>query len=154
MKIRVKLTLQFFVVVATILILSMYFVYSRFQDITSKEYYNNLKTKAHMTAEMALHKGDLHKLEDISLSKENSEQPISDNVIIFNEKYEKVFTFIENKVFLFHLISFLIPSGNFLITMKISIIMVFLIHPHPVLIIMLWLLLFLVPRSSWIFARL
>ena len=93
MKIRVKLTLQFFVVVATILILSMYFVYNRFQDITSKEYYNNLKTKAHMTAEMALHKGDLHKLEDISLSTENSEQPISDNVIIFNEKFEKVFTF-------------------------------------------------------------
>ncbi|MCO6460870.1 MAG: HAMP domain-containing histidine kinase [Saprospiraceae bacterium] len=93
MKIRVKLTLQFFVVVATILILSMYFVYNRFQEITVREYYNNLKTKAHMTAEMVLHKGDLKKLEDITPAAANSSLPISDNVIIFNSKFEKVFTF-------------------------------------------------------------
>ena len=99
MKIRVKLTLQYFVVVATILILSMFFVYRRFQDITYNEYYNNLKTKAHMTAEMVLHKGDLDKLEDITPHKDSENLPMSDNVIIFNNNYEKVFTFNRKSAF-------------------------------------------------------
>ena len=47
----------------------MYFVYSRFQDITLKNITTTWRQRR-MTAEMALHKGDLHKLEDISLSKE------------------------------------------------------------------------------------
>ena len=93
MKIRVKLTLQFFLVVATILIFSMFFVYSRFKRITDNEYYNNLKTKAHMTAEMVLHDGDLEKIEDITPQNDKEGLPISDNVIIFNSKNEKVFSF-------------------------------------------------------------
>jgi len=96
MKIRVRLTLQFFFVVATILFLTMYFVYKRFEDMTTMEYYNNLKTKAHMTAEMVLHNGDLEKIEDINPRKSNEGLPISDNVIIFNNKFEKVFSFNRN----------------------------------------------------------
>ncbi len=100
MKIRVKLTLQYFVVVATILILSMFFVYRRFQDITNNEYYNNLKTKANMTAEMVLHKGDLDKLEDITPHKDSENLPMSDNVIIYNNKQERVFTFNRKSTFM------------------------------------------------------
>jgi len=97
MKIRIRLTLQFFLVVATILIFSMLFVYSRFKRITDNEYYNNLKTKAHMTAEMVLHEGDLEKIEDITPQKGTEGLPISDNVIIFNSKNEKVFSFNRNR---------------------------------------------------------
>ncbi|MBP7539727.1 MAG: HAMP domain-containing histidine kinase [Saprospiraceae bacterium] len=97
MKIRVKLTLQFFLVVATILIFSMFFVYSRFKRITDNEYYNNLKTKAHMTAEMVLHDGDLEKIEDITPQNDKEGLPISDKVIIFNSKNEKVFSFNRNR---------------------------------------------------------
>ncbi len=96
MKIRLRLTIQFFLVVATILVFSMYFVYSRFKRITDNEHYNNLKTKAHMTAEMVLHDGDLDKIEDITPQTDREGLPISDNVIIFNSKYEKVFTFNRN----------------------------------------------------------
>jgi len=96
MKIRIRLTLQFFIVVATILIFSMFFVYNRFKRITDNEYYNNLKTKAHMTAEMVLHDGDLDKIEDITPQNDQEGLPISDNVIIFNSKFEKVFAFNRN----------------------------------------------------------
>ena len=93
MKIRIRLTLQFFIVVATILIFSMFFVYNRFKQITDNEYYNNLKTKAQMTAEMVLHDGDLDKIEDITPKSNKEGLPISDNVIIFNNRFEKVFAF-------------------------------------------------------------
>lgn len=50
-----------------------------------------------MTAEMVLHDGDLEKIEDITPQNDKEGLPISDNVIIFNSKNEKVFSFNRNR---------------------------------------------------------
>ena len=94
MKIKVKLTLKFFFIVAMILISLMYFVYSRFEDNITKEYYNNLKSKATMTADMVLQKGDIDKLERNSSRKAPKVSlPNYDNVMIYNEVGEIVFMY-------------------------------------------------------------
>lgn len=54
MQIQTKLTLQFILIVAGIMLFAMSFVYLQFQNILIDEFYNNLKSKAVMTAEMTV----------------------------------------------------------------------------------------------------
>ena len=55
MQIRTKLTLQFIVLVSGMLILSLCFIYIKFRQMTEDEFYDSLRSKALMTAEMVLH---------------------------------------------------------------------------------------------------
>ena len=93
MQIRTKLTLQFIILVAGILLLSLCFVYFKFRQMAEDEFYDSLRSKALMTAEMALHKDD-----DIKpLSEKNDDDsgklPFRENVIIFNADLQMVFAF-------------------------------------------------------------
>jgi signal transduction histidine kinase len=92
MQIRTKLTLQFIVLVAGILLLSLFIIYVKFQKMTEDEFYNSLRSKALMTAEMVLH--DEQNLKPIDESKvEDSVLPFRENVVIYNADLKRVFAF-------------------------------------------------------------
>lgn len=98
MQIRTKLTLQFIVLVAGILLLSQYFIYFKFGQITEDEFYNNLRSKALMTAEMVLH--DETELAPITNESADPEAgvtlPFRENIVIYNSNLQKVFAFNRN----------------------------------------------------------
>ena len=54
MQIRTRLTLQFIVLVAGILVLSLCFIHFKFKQMAEEEFYDSLRSKALMTAEMVL----------------------------------------------------------------------------------------------------
>ena len=94
MQIRTRLTIQFILLVAGILLLSMCFIYVKFRTITEDEFYDGLRSKALMTAEMLLHDEDKLK----PLEKENDENgestlPFRENVIIYDAHFQKIFAF-------------------------------------------------------------
>lgn len=94
MQIRTRLTLQFIVLVAGILLLSMCFIYVKFRKITEDEFYDGLRSKALMTAEMILHDEDKVKpLEEKQDAGADSALPFRENVMIFNSRLQKVFAF-------------------------------------------------------------
>ncbi|HRI59521.1 MAG TPA: HAMP domain-containing sensor histidine kinase [Saprospiraceae bacterium] len=93
MQIRTKLTLQFIVLVAGILLLSLFIIYVKFRRMTEDEFYNGLRSKALMTAEMILHDEDNVKPLDDQGKEEDSLLPFRENVMIFNADLKQVFAF-------------------------------------------------------------
>lgn len=94
MQIRTKLTLQFITIVAGILLLSLYFIYAKFRQITQEEFYNHLRSKALMTAEMVLHDDT-----NVQLTVEDERPvaasflPFSENIAIYDARKRRVFSF-------------------------------------------------------------
>jgi signal transduction histidine kinase len=81
------------ILVAGILLSSLYFIFYEFKKMNEDELYTTLRSKALMTAEMILHDED--KLNTI-VEPENTNSallPFDDNVVIFNKEWEKVFSF-------------------------------------------------------------
>ena len=93
MQIRTKLTLQFIVLVAGILLLSLFIIYVKFRRMTEDEFYNGLRSKALMTAEMILHEEDKVKPLDDHDKEEDSMLPFRENVVIYNAELKRVFAF-------------------------------------------------------------
>lgn len=95
MQIRTKLTLQFIILVAGILLMSLCIIYIKFRQMTEDEFYDNLRSKALMTAEMVLHREDTFKpLEEKSEADSSaSKLPFRENVMIFNTDLQLVFAF-------------------------------------------------------------
>ncbi len=96
MQIRTKLSIQFIILVAGILLLSLCFIYVKFRQLTENEFYDSLRSKALMTAEMVLRDED--KLQPLASSTENQDKgsqglPFQENIVIYNAKFEKVFAF-------------------------------------------------------------
>lgn len=95
MQIRTKLTLQFITIGAGILLLSLAFVYAKFRQITEDEFYDSLRSKALMTAEMVLHDEDeIKPLTDES--PKVSSLPVRENIVIYNARMQRVFAFNRN----------------------------------------------------------
>jgi len=94
MQIRTKLTLQFITIVAGILLLSLFFIYTKFRQITEDEFYNHLRSKALMTAEMVLH-DTTSILVPVEESRPVSESrlPFSENIAIYDYRLRRVFSF-------------------------------------------------------------
>lgn len=95
MQIRTKLTLQFMVLVASMLVASLCFIYVKFRNMTEDEFYDSLRSKALMTAEMVLHEEE--KLQPLHDSGDASDAaialPFRENVVIFNADLQRVFAF-------------------------------------------------------------
>jgi signal transduction histidine kinase len=93
MQIRSKLTLQFIMIVAGILLLSQYFIYFKFRQITEDAFYGSMRSKALMTAEMVLHDED--KLAPIAdtADDQGTSLPFRENIVIYNQAFQKVFAF-------------------------------------------------------------
>lgn len=94
MQIRTKLTLQFIVLVAGMLLLSLFFIYIKFRQMTEDEFYDSLRSKALMTAEMVLHdEANLRPLGENAAEAARTVLPFRENVVIFNDQYQRVFAF-------------------------------------------------------------
>ncbi len=94
MQIRAKLTIQFIILVASILLFSLCFIYLKFQRMTENEFYDNLRSKALMTAEMVLHEEDKIKpLPTAEPQEETAALPFKENIVIYNARLQKVFAF-------------------------------------------------------------
>ncbi|HND87927.1 MAG TPA: HAMP domain-containing sensor histidine kinase [Saprospiraceae bacterium] len=96
MQIRTRLTLQFIVLVASILMLALWFVYWKFSRMAEQEFYDGLRSKAMMTAEMVL-SGE-RKLEplaeaDYDIRSGAPVLPFRENIVIYNEALERIFAF-------------------------------------------------------------
>ncbi len=96
MQIRAKLTIQFIVLVASILLFSLCFIYLKFQRMTENEFYDNLRSKALMTAEMVLHEEE--KIQPLPSPEADFQEggvalPFRENIVIYNARLQKVFAF-------------------------------------------------------------
>lgn len=96
MQIRTKLTIQFIILVAGILLFSLCFIYVKFRKMTENEFYDNLRSKALMTAEMVLH--DEEKLNPLPANEVETQEggtalPFRENIVIYNARLQKVFAF-------------------------------------------------------------
>jgi signal transduction histidine kinase len=82
------------------LVASLCFIYIEFRDMTEDEFYESLRSKALMTAEMVLH--DEEKLqplnEQIPAGDAGISLPFRENVIIYNADLQRVFAFNRTKV--------------------------------------------------------
>lgn len=92
MQIRTRLTLQFIVTVASILALTLGFVYLRFKKSQEDEFYRSLRFKAIMTAQMVLKQED-----KIIFPMENepgaaSLLQVNEAVAIYNSRLQQVFS--------------------------------------------------------------
>lgn len=93
MQIRTRLTLQFILLVAGILLLSLCFIYFQFRKMAESEFFNNLRSKALMTAEMVLH--DESELKPLVQRPDSVKNPLPfrENIVIFNENNDQIFAF-------------------------------------------------------------
>ncbi len=92
MQIRTRLTLQFFLIAATIFLLALVLIYAQFKISNENEYMRQLESKARMTADMVLrHEEDLKILPE-NRSENTFNLPAFENTTIFNEKFERVFS--------------------------------------------------------------
>jgi len=96
MQIRTKLTLQFITIVAGILLLSLCFIYAKFKQMTVDEFYNHLRSKALMTAEMVLHDTNVQLTVEDDRPVAASHLPFSENIAIYDARLRRVFSFNQN----------------------------------------------------------
>lgn len=97
MQIRSKLTLQFITIVAGILALALCFIYWKFREMTVCEFYEGLRSKALMTAEMVLRDEENMKPLAVEASAEAVALPFNENVTIYNDRLQPVFSFNASK---------------------------------------------------------
>jgi hypothetical protein len=94
MKIRNKLSLQFIFITVGIYSLSMLFVYDQFKNHLETELFNNLESRARMTAEMILIHED--ELKPAPEQKDPESIQINDigNTSIYNKSLTRVYSLI------------------------------------------------------------
>lgn len=93
MQIRSRLTIQFLVIVAGMLLAAMVFIHYQFRNYLEEEHYSNLRSKALMTAEMLLGKEEPVQLSETAYNRNNTLNTKSENITIFNKDYDQIFRF-------------------------------------------------------------
>jgi signal transduction histidine kinase len=93
MQIRTRLTLLFLLIAACVLAAVLFFAYALFKNSTEETFFQGLRTKANMTAGTALRDASaMVKLPSNWLEPDDGPLPYSDNISIFNDNYERVFS--------------------------------------------------------------
>ena len=94
MQIRTKLTLQFILIVATIMLVSFYYIHNRFRDQLQDDFYESLRSKAFLTGEMLVGKIRDHNEEVFQNKPSNEHNPLSsENISIYNSENQLVYSF-------------------------------------------------------------
>lgn len=93
MQIRTRLTLQFILIVVIILQLSLFFIYFKFKDHVEDQFYNDLKSKAYMTAEMLVNIQNVEPTEQTASDKTEYYLESKENFLIFNHENKKIYEF-------------------------------------------------------------
>jgi signal transduction histidine kinase len=93
MQIRTRLTLLFLLIAASVLAVVLFFAYALFQNSTEDTFFQGLRIKANMTAKTVLrNEPALKSLPSDWLEPDEGPLPYSDNISIFNDNYERVFS--------------------------------------------------------------
>lgn len=96
MQIKTKLALQYFLITAGIVFLGLSYIYLEFKNSLESEFFENLKSKSHMVAEMVASKIDTIQLSE-SIDQPVSEGPlVKENVTIFDSKGRKLYSFTQS----------------------------------------------------------
>jgi hypothetical protein len=94
MQIRTRLTIQFMLIVASIMLVAMFYIYFQFKNHLQNEFFGNLRSKANYTAGVAVERLEREGLTEVpSTSNASSFTSFTDNTSIFDEKGRRVFTF-------------------------------------------------------------
>jgi signal transduction histidine kinase len=93
MQIRSRLTVQFLVIVASLLLIAMGFIHVQFRTYLEREHYANLKSKALMTAEMLLNKKQPIGPEQKETEEHQHLNTNSENITIYSNAYQRIFKF-------------------------------------------------------------
>lgn len=93
MQIRSKLTVQFIVIVAGILLVSLFFIYYKSKQYVDDEFYKNLRSKATMTAEMLI-KNTINDSDLLSSNPATGSYltASNENVLIYNQQFSRVYS--------------------------------------------------------------
>lgn len=94
MQIRNRLTLQFIVIVAVIMVFALMFIQIEFGEQVRDDFYSGLKSKAIMTADMIVGQ-EIKFLNKPNLISKNTNAPIfTENITIYNQFNQKIYSFI------------------------------------------------------------
>ncbi len=94
MQIRTRLTIQFMLIVASIMLVAMFYIYFQFKNHLQNEFFGNLRSKANLTAGVAV--GRLERegsVETPSPGSTSSFTAFTENISIFDENGRRVYTF-------------------------------------------------------------
>lgn len=94
MQIRTRLTIQFLLIVASIMLVAMFYIYFQFKNHLQNEFYGNLRSKANLTAGVAVGRLERDGLVEVqSMPNTNSFTSFTENISIFDDKGRRVYTF-------------------------------------------------------------
>ncbi len=93
MQIRNRLTIQFLIIVASLLLIAMGFIHVQFRAYLEREHYTNLRSKALMTAEMLLNKKQPIGTEEAEDEEHQHLTTNSENITIYSSEYRRIFKF-------------------------------------------------------------
>lgn len=92
MQIRARLTIQYIVTVAAILLLTLMYIYLRYAHSMEDEFYRGLRSKAVMTVEMVLREEDKLQFSDERDNVSRGEKmPVSEVISIYNSQRRCIF---------------------------------------------------------------
>ena len=94
MQIQSRLTLQFILIVAGIMLVAMFYIYFQFKDILQNEFYNTLRSKAIMTAGMTVNYATYNQPKELNDNESDSNLALyTENVAIYNLDYKRIYNF-------------------------------------------------------------
>ncbi|MBK9018274.1 MAG: HAMP domain-containing histidine kinase [Saprospiraceae bacterium] len=94
MQIRTRLTIQFMLIVASIMLVAMFYIYFQFKNHLQNEFYGNLRSKANLTVGVVASRLEREGLAELpSLGNASSFTAFAENISIFDEKGRRVYTF-------------------------------------------------------------
>lgn len=95
MQIRTRLTIQFMLIVASIMLVAMFYIYFQFKKHLQNEFYGNLRSKAILTAGVAVGRLEREGLAEVPSSpiSTSSFTAFTENISIFDDKGRRVYTF-------------------------------------------------------------
>ncbi|MCC6724325.1 MAG: HAMP domain-containing histidine kinase [Saprospiraceae bacterium] len=94
MQIRTRLTIQFMLIVASIMLVAMFYIYFQFKQHLQNEFYGNLRSKANLTVGVVVSRLERENLVEVpSPSSSSSFTAFTENISIFNADGRRVYTF-------------------------------------------------------------
>ena len=94
MQIRTRLTIQFLLIVASIMLVAMLIIYFQFKGHLQNEFFGNLRSKANLTAVVAVNRLEQEGLREVANTPPNASfTAFTENISIFDDKNRRVYTF-------------------------------------------------------------
>ncbi len=93
MQIRRRLTIQFIVIVAVIMVFALMFIRIEFEEQVRDDFYSNLKSKAIMTADMIVGHETLYNEKKVEPTGTQQLSMYTENITIYNEENKRIYSF-------------------------------------------------------------